>query len=223
MRGSIGMVLGCSAESPWRYLPLPIAALAPISVASARVVDLRGYDAASAARALQRCCGSQRAPNSSPRPGDGASRDGRGRASHARPSARSGGSRQSTARVEVLQRNVHRSRSSRLEHGERPLTRAAEAIVIPSRVIIEVLATFNEAVAHAVRAALARGVGSVTIDFTHAERVDPASLTRLARELAHGGGGTITLEGLPQDQERHLRYLGAHLPAQWTRGPVALA
>ena len=95
--------------------------------------------------------------------------------------------------------------------------------MVPSRIIIEVLATFDEEVAHALRSALARGVGSITIDFTHAAQVDPVALARLARELAMDGGGTITIDGLPRDQVRLLRYLGARLPAQWTTAPVALA
>ncbi len=95
--------------------------------------------------------------------------------------------------------------------------------MIPSRVIIEVLATFNEAVADAVRAALVRGVGSITIDFTQAARIDPVALARLARELVSDRGGAITLKGLSRDQERHLRELGARMGAQWTPGPLARA
>ena len=62
--------------------------------------------------------------------------------------------------------------------------------MVPSRVIIQVLGTFDEAVAHAVRAAFMRGVASVTIDFTHASaRIDPVSLARL-----RGGTGEAGLQ-----------------------------
>ncbi len=95
--------------------------------------------------------------------------------------------------------------------------------MIPSRVIIEVLTAFDEVVSRAVRAALARGVGSITIDFTNAARVDAVALAKLARELARDGEGAITLEGLSHEQERLLRYLRARLAVEWTRGPIGTA
>ncbi len=95
--------------------------------------------------------------------------------------------------------------------------------MIPTRVIIEVLGTFDAGVAHAVRSALARGVASITIDFTQAARVDPVALAGLARELARDRGGAITLAGLSREQERLLRDLRARMRAQWTPGPLARA
>ncbi|HEX9052270.1 MAG TPA: hypothetical protein VF841_17205 [Anaeromyxobacter sp.] len=95
--------------------------------------------------------------------------------------------------------------------------------MVPSRVIIEVLGTFDEGVARAVRAALVSGVGSITVDFTHASRVYPVSLARLARELARDRTGAVAVDGLSPQQERLLRYLGAHLPASWPLEPAARA
>ncbi len=95
--------------------------------------------------------------------------------------------------------------------------------MVPSRVIIEVLSTFNEQVAHAVRSAIVRGVDSITIDFTHAARVDGVSLARLARELARDERRAATVLGLSRDQERLVRYLGTRLPGRWALGPTAIA
>jgi hypothetical protein len=95
--------------------------------------------------------------------------------------------------------------------------------MIPSRMVIEVLDTFDEAVAHALRAQFMRGFGNITIDFTHASRIDPVSLARLARELARDGNGDVAVEGLSGHQERLLRYLGARLPVASRPEPAASA
>ncbi len=95
--------------------------------------------------------------------------------------------------------------------------------MVPSRVVIEVLGTFDEDVAHAVRAALTRGVERITIDFSQAAHADVVALARLARELARDGDGAVIVEGLSSHHERLLRYLGARLPTRRPRGPDASA
>jgi ABC-type transporter Mla MlaB component len=95
--------------------------------------------------------------------------------------------------------------------------------IVPTRVLIEVLKTFDESVAQAVRAALVRGVSSVTIDFAQATRVDAVSLAALARVLAHDREGAAVVEGLSAEQELLLRYLGTHVARLSMTGPIATA
>ncbi len=94
---------------------------------------------------------------------------------------------------------------------------------MPTRVVIEVLGTFDEGVAQAVRAALVRGVHSVTIDFAQATRVDAVSLAALARVLAGDRNGAAVVEGLSGQQELLLRYLGGQLARLSFTGPIARA
>jgi hypothetical protein len=94
--------------------------------------------------------------------------------------------------------------------------------MVPSRVVIEVLATFDERVARAVHDALRRGVKDVVIDFTRASKIDPVSLAMLARELVSDRSNAVLIEGLSRQQETLLRYL-AHAEAGSTREPIARA
>lgn len=95
--------------------------------------------------------------------------------------------------------------------------------MVPSRVVIEVLGTFDEGVAQTVRSALLRGVKDVTIDFSQARRVDQVSLAILARELSRDRGSAVAIEGLTPHQQTLLRYLGARFSAPPSRDPLARA